>query len=52
MFLKFNPISEAQNDNFDIIIHAAMCSGTGRYGKPDGLEVMYKNIRMFELLIW
>tara|TARA_R100000152_G_C6773031_1_gene200190 strand:- start:52 stop:876 length:825 start_codon:yes stop_codon:yes gene_type:complete len=37
-----------ENDNFDIIIHAAMCSGTGRYKKPDGLEVMYKNIRMFE----
>jgi GDP-L-fucose synthase len=37
-----------ENDNFDIIIHAAMCSGTGRYGKPDGLDVLYKNIRMFE----
>ena len=37
-----------ENDNFDIIIHAAMCSGTGRYGKPDGLEVLYKNMRMFE----
>ena len=25
-----------------------MCSGTGRYGKPDGLEVLDKNLRMFE----
>jgi len=37
-----------EGDNFDIIIHAAMCSGTGRYGKPDGLEVLDKNLRMFE----
>ena len=37
-----------ENDNFDIIIHAAMCSGTGRYGKPDSLDVLYKNVRMFE----
>ena len=37
-----------EGDNFDIIIHSAMCSGTGRYGKPDGLEVLDKNLRMFE----
>jgi UDP-glucose 4-epimerase len=37
-----------KENEFDVIIHAAMCSGTGRYGKLDGLEVLDKNLRMFE----
>ena len=37
-----------KQNEFDVIIHAAMCSGTGRYGKPDGLEVLDKYLRMFE----
>ena len=37
-----------EKETFDIIIHAAMCSGAGRYNVSDGSEVLYKNMRMFE----